>query len=290
MKRKKAFTLVELLVVISVIALLLSILVPSLRKARALAEKAACGSNIKQIALALGTYAMNNKGNYPAGYYHGRDIQGNLRDMQLGVDSFLLVSKHLESEEVFQCPSDKFNLGLMPHSYVPSPYLMMQIKERTRENRLSYAWNIWEPSWPDGYMGWKAEGQIHSPSRTILQSEVHHLWNVLYARQSNNCYFGPMPPNQETGTGYGYLEFPGNAMWIFDRRNASSVTTDPGHASKITWPHETGVNFGFADGHMEFMKIDVVKEWPPMDYFDGGIFKGANYLEVGPLGSRSQSR
>ena len=50
------FTLIELLVVVSVIALLLAILMPSLGKARALAKRVGCGSNLKQLALAWTQY------------------------------------------------------------------------------------------------------------------------------------------------------------------------------------------------------------------------------------------
>jgi len=49
MSRKKAFTLVELLVVISIMAMLLAVLLPALRKARDQAKKTICKSDIKQI-------------------------------------------------------------------------------------------------------------------------------------------------------------------------------------------------------------------------------------------------
>jgi len=58
-RRIEAFTLIELLVVIAIIALLLSILIPSLRRAKAGAQRAACVSNLHQLAMALEMYEMN---------------------------------------------------------------------------------------------------------------------------------------------------------------------------------------------------------------------------------------
>jgi prepilin-type N-terminal cleavage/methylation domain-containing protein len=63
--RRKAFTLVELLVVIGIIALLISILLPALSKARESANRTACLSNVKQITLAFIMYTGENKGSFP---------------------------------------------------------------------------------------------------------------------------------------------------------------------------------------------------------------------------------
>ena len=60
-----AFTLIELLVVIAIIALLVSILLPALRKSREQGRLAVCMSNMRQIKVAALMYVGNNQGAYP---------------------------------------------------------------------------------------------------------------------------------------------------------------------------------------------------------------------------------
>jgi prepilin-type N-terminal cleavage/methylation domain-containing protein len=64
-RKRAAFTLVELLVVIGIIAVLISILLPALSKAREQANRAQCLSNQKQIVAAILMYAGENKGTLP---------------------------------------------------------------------------------------------------------------------------------------------------------------------------------------------------------------------------------
>jgi prepilin-type N-terminal cleavage/methylation domain-containing protein len=65
MLRKKGFTLVELLVVISIIALLVSILMPSLNKAKEIAFRMKCGTNQNAVGKSLALYRNLNNDSYP---------------------------------------------------------------------------------------------------------------------------------------------------------------------------------------------------------------------------------
>ncbi len=73
---KRGFTLVELLVVIGIIALLISILLPALGKARDAANRSVCGSNLHQIGLAMLIYAADNHGNFPRTYWQQNGLNG----------------------------------------------------------------------------------------------------------------------------------------------------------------------------------------------------------------------
>lgn len=65
--RCRAFTLIELLVVIAIVSLLLTILIPVLKRARYQTRRIACISNLHNVGLAIHAYANDCKGNIPFG-------------------------------------------------------------------------------------------------------------------------------------------------------------------------------------------------------------------------------
>jgi prepilin-type N-terminal cleavage/methylation domain-containing protein len=66
--KRRAFTLVELLVVIGIIAVLVSILLATLARARESANRSVCLSNLRQMGMALTEYSIRYKGFVPIGY------------------------------------------------------------------------------------------------------------------------------------------------------------------------------------------------------------------------------
>ena len=72
---RSGFTLIELLVVVAIIAILISILLPSLQRAREQAKTVVCGSNLRQLGLAVTYYVQDNGGRLP--FIQGTDQDGD---------------------------------------------------------------------------------------------------------------------------------------------------------------------------------------------------------------------
>jgi prepilin-type N-terminal cleavage/methylation domain-containing protein len=108
----RAFTLVELLVVVAVVAVLLAMLLPSLRAAREQAKQAKCAGNLRQLGIAFHMYAGEYGGRaMPTAYFDGWPIVywWGL-DSTAGVDhsrgfTARYLSADLKAGGVYECPA-----------------------------------------------------------------------------------------------------------------------------------------------------------------------------------------
>ncbi len=96
---RRAFTLVELLVVIGIIALLISILLPTLNRARGSATSIKCASNLRSVGQGLAIYANTYGGQLPFGYWDGTAPGTGGYNADAASDWTLLVNGELDDSD-----------------------------------------------------------------------------------------------------------------------------------------------------------------------------------------------
>ena len=108
--RRSAFTLIEVLVVVAIIALLISVLLPSLRAARDQAKGVTCLSNLKQIGNGCAYYTQEHQGRFAPPFRFIRRVNGNSNDY-INVPAWFqyIPFRYLSNNtQVVSCPMDDF--------------------------------------------------------------------------------------------------------------------------------------------------------------------------------------
>lgn len=207
-RRTRAFTLVELLVVIGIIALLIGILIPALSKAQQAAQQQTCASNIRQLAMATQNFAADNKGAYvptgpvadPTGSVdtvtiNGVSVTGSASRSwfycQIFDSSFnvyythenSLLWRYLKTTAVYDCPTIKslnLSYGLVPTAYgigLVGVQKMNQVRVPAEMPMFGEVINVAST----GAMSYLDSGQFQSPS-TVASSALGGSFDRFHGR------------------------------------------------------------------------------------------------------------
>lgn len=247
--RRTGFTLIELLVVVAVIAMLISILTPVLRATRQQAKAVACGSNIKQLSLALTMYNQEN-GTFPHGF---DDLTHGTAPPPGGYTGDAAYDKH--GWWWFQSSANSRGENLGKGSIVCCPSKCIN-DPKLKKNVLCGNYGVNRSICKDspgltGIIGSEFVGtplglhQIRRAAQTLLIADSGY--SLISWRGATSAPVQPFENTRREGAFY----VPG--LWI----NKERILLPECERDAISGRHPNKtVNVGFADGHISRVKAD----------------------------------
>jgi len=141
--RRNAFTLIELLVVIAIIAILAAILFPVFARAREMARRTSCASNLKQLGFGILQYTQDYDETLPP-FSHGYGYAGfRGYDGADGARWGDMIYPYVKSTQVYDCPSGQNRMVPHPAPAAGGPYFDIS----------SYSYGYISPSQDTGFDG-----------------------------------------------------------------------------------------------------------------------------------------
>lgn len=226
-RASSGFTLVELLVVIAIVALLSSMLIPALSKAKGKAQGIHCLNNIRQLALGWLMYADDHEGALcPNAGGKGAWVEGimsfdtNFRDntniLYLADPRYAKLAPYVPSAGVYRCPADRSDVRVDLKTYR---------RVRTLAMNEGVGSNAEGTALPAGF-GWKVFRKMNE----IIAPSPSQLW-ILIEQHPDSINDGRFAVDcQSQNTAARLIDFPANF-----HNNASALSFADGHAEMHRW-------------------------------------------------------
>jgi prepilin-type N-terminal cleavage/methylation domain-containing protein/prepilin-type processing-associated H-X9-DG protein len=261
---KRGFTLVELLVVIGIIALLISILLPALQKAKDAANAVKCASQMKQILIATMMYAADNRSAFPVPPAVGNAYPYAPTPLMYYMDTTGGTAGVIRYDVGTLWPylSPGANKGAVSATVQPGPASLKTIMNCPSDNEairiiqygstqavprnFSYSWNVLIRGYPNGGAATSVGG--YDPADTSAAPKT----TLVRCSSTKIILLEEASPND----GVCYIGTPSSANAVIDFNTQMNGDTD----DTPSYRHGGRGNFGFGDGHVD--KLDP----PTMGY------------------------